>query len=285
LKIGNSPLVPVALLIIAIISVQVGAGVSKGLFASVGAEGATVFRFGFSAIILGAIFQPWKMKIDKSNWKILLLYGFSMCGACLFFYMSLKTLPLGIASAIEFSGPIAVAVYSSRRLLDFTWIGLAVVGLFLLMPATSLQAPLDVTGVVYALIAAVSWGIYILSGQKAGTENGPRTTALGVFIAALIVLPVGLIHAGTALFDLSLLPLGIATAILTSAVPFTLEMISMQRLSALAFGTLLSLEPAIASLVGYGFLHEKLTPTQCLAIGLIVAASAGITLTTRKKSS
>lgn len=283
MKLENSALAPVFFLITAIVSIQVGAALSKGLFSAVGAEGATALRFGISALMLGAFFKPWKLKIDQSNWKILLLYGGSMCGACLFFYMSLKTLPLGIASAIEFSGPITVAVISSRRIIDFIWIGLAVLGLYLLMPLAATSVALDSTGVVYAIIAAICWGVYIIAGQKAGADNGFRTAALGVMIAALIVLPVGFAHSGFALFDPAILPLGIATAILTSAVPFTLEMLALQRISALAFGTLLSLEPAIASLVGFVFLHEALALLQCFAIALIVVASIGITLSAGTK--
>jgi inner membrane transporter RhtA len=281
LKLLNSALAPVFFLIAAIISIQVGAALSKDLFSRVGAEGATALRFGISALILGAFFKPWTLKIERSNWLMVLIYGMSMCGACLFFYMSFQTIPLGIASTIEFSGPITVAVFSSRRPFDFVWIGLAIIGLYLLMPIHAAGAGLDPWGVTYAILAAICWGIYILSGKKAGAAHGMRSTALGVMIAAVIALPVGAFHAGSGLLDPSILPLGITIAILTSAVPFTLEMMAMQRISAGAFGTLLSLEPAIASLVGFVFLHEALTLVQCLAICLIVAASIGITVSSK----
>jgi inner membrane transporter RhtA len=168
-------------------------------------------------------------------------------------------------------------------MIDFVWIGFAIIGLYLLMPLHTTGAGLDVWGVIYAILAAICWGIYIISGKKAGAEHGLRTTALGMIIASIIALPVGVAHAGLGLFDMAILPFGLAISILTSAVPFSLEMLALQRISASAFGTLLSLEPAIASLVGLIFLHEALSLWQCFAIALIVVASIGITLTASKK--
>jgi inner membrane transporter RhtA len=283
LKFVNSALAPVLFLITAIMAIQVGAALSKDLFLQVGAEGATALRFGISTIFLSVFFKPWTVKIDRGNWISLLVYGLSMCGACLFFYMSFRTIPLGIASTIEFSGPIAVAVFSSRRVVDFVYIGLAVIGLLLLMPFHSASASLDTWGVVYAILAAICWGIYIVSGKKAGAEHGLRTTSLGMIIASIVAVPVGIAHAGLGLFDVKILPLAIVISILTSAVPFTLEMLALQRISASAFGTLLSLEPAIASVVGFMILHEALSLLQCFAIALIVAASIGITLSSKKQ--
>ncbi|MDE2445115.1 MAG: EamA family transporter [Alphaproteobacteria bacterium] len=280
----KSPALPVALLILAIISTQLGAALSKSLYAAVGAEGATVYRFGISAVILAVFFKPWKAKIDSTNWKTLLIYGAAMCGTCLFFYLSIRTIPLGIASTIEFTGPMAVALFSSRHRIDLLWIGLAAIGLLLLMPFRSAEAGLDITGVIYVILAAICWAIYIVAGQKAGALHGMRTTALGVLIATALVLPVGFSHAGVTLFDVALLPTGLALALLTSTIPFTLEMVALQRLSALAFGTLLSLEPAIACLIGFAFLKENLSLLQCIAIALIVAASIGITLSAGPKT-
>lgn len=199
--------------------------------------------------------------------------------------MAIRTVPLGIAVALEFAGPLAVAVLASRRVVDFVWIALACAGLFALLPLNPGAAlRLDPVGVAYAMGAALCWALYIVFGQRAGTAHGPRTVAIAVSIAAAAALPIGIAHAGLELFALNILPLGIGVAILSSAIPYGLEMYVLTRLPARTFGTLLSLEPAFAAVSGLLLLNESLSSTQWAAIAAIVMASAGVTASSKKKT-
>jgi inner membrane transporter RhtA len=166
-------------------------------------------------------------------------------------------------------------VLASRRRLDYVWVGLAGIGLSLLLPITQSGAALDRAGVLYALAAGVGWALYIVFGQKAGLVQGSSASTWGLMIAALVTVPPGVADAGALLVDPALLPLGIGVAIFSSALPYTLEMVALRRLSAKTFGTLMSFEPAITAIAGAVLLHEHLTMTQWLAIAAIVSASVG----------
>ncbi|OZI45744.1 threonine/homoserine exporter RhtA [Bordetella genomosp. 5] len=274
-----SPVVPVLLLLIAMASLQGGASLAKSLFPAVGAQGTAALRLLFSALILLPILQPWRLRLPAEGWRIVALYGLTLGGMNLMFYMSISTIPLGIAVALEFTGPLAVAVFTSRRLLDFAWIGLAAIGLVVLIPHGDDLAALDPVGVAYALGAGVCWALYIVFGQRAGLRYGPRTVALAAAFAALAVLPFGIASAGSALFSAQLLPAAVAVAVLSSALPYALEVVVLTRLPARTFGTLLSLEPVFGAISGLLFLGEALSLTQWGAVAAIVTASAGITLT------
>ncbi len=281
----RSPLlVPLAGLIFAMLSLQVGASIAKTLFPSIGPEGATTLRLVLSAALLTAVLRPWRARITKSNWGAVAVYGASLAGMNLAFYTALKTIPLGIAVALEFSGPMAVAMIWSRRPIDFLWVALAVAGLLLLLPISSTSRALDPAGVMYALIAGVCWAIYIVAGQKAGADHGPLTAVLGLLIAAVLITPVGLSTAGAALFSWSLVPAGIAVAILSGALPYTLEMYALRRLPTHTFGTLMSLEPALGAVTGFILMQETLAPLHVGAILIIVLASAGATFTIKHKA-
>ena len=195
--------------------------------------------------------------------------------------MALRTIPLGIAVALEFSGPLAVALIHSRRVVDFLWVALAVTGLALLLPIHAGAAALDWTGVAFALGAAVCWALYIVFGQKAGASLGQYATGLGIAVAACVIFPIGFAHAGMALFRPDVLPLGIGVAILSSAFPYTLEMFALTRLPTQAFGTLMSLEPAAGALMGLVLLGEQLTFLQWTAICIVILASMGTALTVK----
>ena len=272
---------PIAALIGAMVSIEFGAALSKSLFAQIGPEGVTTLRLGFSAIILGLIARPWRTAVERKNLLPLLFYGISMGGVTLFFYMALKTIPLGVDTTIEFAGPLTVAAMASRRWLDFLWIGIAVLGILMLMPVGLTASTFDPKGVSLALCAGVCWAGYIIFGRKAGSANGMQTTAIGLLIATLVVLPFGIGRAGMALLLPENLPVALAVAILAGAIPFSLEMWAMQRLPTRTVGTFTSLEPAIASLVGLVALHENLAPVHWVAIALIVAASAGTAMSAR----
>ncbi|WP_161893399.1 EamA family transporter, partial [Pseudomonas juntendi] len=214
-----------------------------------------------------------------------IIYGMALGGMNFLFYMALQTVPIGIAVALEFTGPLAVALLSSRRPTDFLWIALAIVGLLLLLPAGHGGQALDPVGAAYALGAGVCWALYILFGQRAGAEHGIQSAALGVVVAALFVAPIGIAHAGSALLTPALIPVALAVAVLSTALPYSLEMIALTRIPARTFGTLMSIEPAFGALSGLLFLGEVLTVTQWLAILAIIAASVGTTLSMRKETS
>jgi inner membrane transporter RhtA len=279
-----SILFPVGLLLIAMASIQSGASLAKSMFPVVGAQGTTTLRLIFASIIMLLLLRPWRAKLTANSLRTVIVYGMALGGMNFLFYMSLKTVPLGIAVALEFTGPLAVAIYASRRAMDFLWIGLAVIGLLLLIPTGEASAGIDLIGAGYALGAGICWALYILFGQKAGADNGVQTAALGVMIAALFVAPVGIVHAGAALLTPSLIPIAIGVAILSTALPYTLEMVALTRMPARTFGTLMSIEPAFGALSGLLFLHEYLSLAQWLAIACIILASVGATMTMRRES-
>jgi inner membrane transporter RhtA len=236
-------------------------------------------RVLFAALLLAAILRPWRTRRTPAAWRSVLLYGVALGGMNTLFYAALRTVPLGVATAIEFTGPLTVAVLASRRAVDFLWIALAVGGLLLLLPLGEASAGVDPVGAALALAAGVCWALYILFGQKAGAEHGLQTTAVGMAVAAVLVLPFGIAHAGTALFTPSILPVALAVAVLSSAFPYSLEMVALSRLPTKTFGTLMSVEPAFGAVAGLVLLDEHPSPTQWLAMGAIVAASVGTTLT------
>ncbi len=197
------------------------------------------------------------------------------------FYLSIQTIPLGIAVALEFTGPLAVALFSSRRPVDFIWVVLAVLGLWFLLPLGQSVAEIDLTGAALALGAGACWAVYILTGQRAGEEHGPATVALGSLIAAIVFVPIGMAQATESIWQWSVMPIGLAVAILSTALPYSLEMIALTRLPTRIFGTLMSMEPALAAISGMVISRRNLTLTQTLALCSIIAASMGSTLTMR----
>jgi inner membrane transporter RhtA len=280
----TSTLFPVGLLLIAMASIQSGASLAKSMFPLVGAQGTTTLRLVFASLILLLVLRPWRATLTAKSLRTVIIYGIALGGMNFLFYMSLRTVPLGIAVALEFTGPLTVALLSSRRAIDFVWIALAVTGLLLLIPTKESGANIDLIGIGYALGAGVCWALYIVSGQKAGADNGIQTAALGVLIAAIFIAPIGIVHAGSALLNPALLTTALGVAVLSTALPYSLEMMALTRLPARTFSTLTSIEPAFGALSGLLFLHESLTLLQWLAIGSIILASVGATLTMRPKS-
>ncbi len=272
-------IVYVLLLILAMISIQSGAALAKSLFPLLGTPGTTFFRVTFSALMLVLIWRPWKYKIGREQLRLIAIYGMALGGMNLLFYLSIERIPLGVAVALEFTGPLAVAVWHSRRWMDFVWVTFACVGVFLLSPLNVFGlAHLDSLGVGYALAAGACWAFYILFGQKAG-QKVPLgiATSVGMIFSALTVLPFYL-TLGNLNPPLQALPWAFLVAILSSALPYSLEMLSLRRLSTRAFGTLMSMEPMIAVISGWLFLHEGLALQQGIAILLIIIASAGTVL-------
>jgi len=279
----SSVWMPVAVILIAMLSIQSGASLAKSLFPIVGAPGVTALRIALGTLILVVIFKPWRLRFKKEQRLPLLYYGLSLGAMNYMFYLSIQTIPLGIAVALEFTGPLAVALFSSRRPVDFIWVVLAVLGLWFLLPLGQSVSQIDLTGAALALGAGACWAIYILSGQRAGEEHGPATVALGSLIAAIIFVPLGMAQATESIWQWSVMPIGLAVAILSTALPYSLEMIALTRLPTRIFGTLMSMEPALAAISGMIFLGETLTFTQTLALCSIIAASMGSTLTMRRE--
>lgn len=260
----------------AMISIQLGASLAKGLFPVVGAIGATTFRLTIASAILLIIWRPWRIRLSANSYKSICIYGVSLGLMNLLFYLSLERIPLGIAVALEFTGPLAISLVQSRKLVDFLLAILAGMGIFLILPLGILESRLDPIGLAYALSAGICWAMYILFGQKAGKlEHGGVVTSYGMLVAAIIVLPFGLMFTGGGLLNPSLLPLGITVAIFSSALPYSLEMVALKEIPSRTFGILLSLEPAIASLTGILILGEHLSLKQSMAIICIIMASLG----------
>ena len=266
---------PAAAVVAGIVSLCVGTSFAKQLFPVVGAEGTTTLRVGFSALLLLAVWRPWRRPLTARDAAAVALYGVALGALNLLFYLALRTVPFGIAVAIEFAGPLTVATLSSRRPLDAVWIGLALLGLSQLVPLGVHAGALDPAGLAYAAGAALAWALYIVFGQRAGRMRGPDAVAIGTAVAALVVMPFGIARAGPALLDPALLPLGLSVALLSSALPYSLEMYALRRLPRQTFGVLLSVEPAIAALAGLLVLGEALTPAQWLGIACVVLASVG----------
>lgn len=275
---------PIVVILIAMLSIQSGASLAKSLFPLVGAPGVTALRIALGTLILVVIFKPWRLRFKKEQRLPLLFYGLSLGGMNYLFYLSIQTVPLGIAVALEFTGPLAVALFSSRRPVDFVWVVLAVLGLWFLLPLGQNISHVDLTGAALALGAGACWAVYILTGQRAGEEHGPATVALGSLIAAIIFVPIGMAQATESIWQWSILPVGLAVAVLSTALPYSLEMIALTRLPTRIFGTLMSMEPALAAMSGMVFLGESLTLTQTLALCSIIAASMGSTLTMRPET-
>jgi inner membrane transporter RhtA len=276
-----APLLPAGLLLLAMLSYPGGAALAKQLFPLVGAQGAAALRLALGAGMLWLLRRPWRRLSGRQGWRPLWGYGISLGLMNLSFYMALRSVPLGIAVALEFIGPLSVALFASRRGLDALWVGLAAGGLALLLPWHGPAQALDPLGVLYALGAAAGWAAYILLGRRAGAAFGSDAAALGTAIAALVAVPVGVAHAGAALFTPALLPLALAMALLSSAVPYSLEMVALTRLPARTVGILSSVEPALGALLGLVLLGERLDAIQVLAIGAIMAASVGAVLGAR----
>jgi inner membrane transporter RhtA len=277
-----SALFPIAVLLLAMASVQAGASIAKTMFPVTGPVGMVSLRIAFGTVVLCLVLRPWRARIKPGTWRPLAVYGLSLGVMNLFYYESLSRVPLGIAVALEFTGPLAVAILASRRLIDFCWIALAAGGLTLLLPIAHMGEGVDPVGALYALAAGACWALYIIFGKQAGADHGAQTAALGSVISAVLVVPIGLIDKGTTLLAPSVLLPALGVGVLSTALPYTLEMMALTRLPARTFGVLMSIEPAFGAVIGYAYLNERLTTLQWTAIALIIAASIGTTATAQE---
>jgi inner membrane transporter RhtA len=263
-------------LLVAMVSFQAGASIAKTLIPLIGAPGTTALRLGISAVTMALLQRPWRNLPSRRALPVVLVYGLSLGTMNFVFYMALRTTPLGIAVGLEFVGPLVLALATSRHRLDVVWVLLAAIGLVLLLPIGPASAQLDPAGALFALAAGGCWALYIVFGQRAGRAHGGSASTWGMIIAALWIVPFGVASAGRALVAPEILPKGFGVAILSSALPYTLEMTALRRLATKTYGTLMSLEPAVAALAGLMFLGERLGLLQWLSIGAVMAASIGM---------
>jgi inner membrane transporter RhtA len=279
-KLFNIPPIPAVLF--AIISVQSGAAIAKTLFPELGAAATASLRIGISALILLAVYRPNLFKINTRQWKVVIPYGLSLGAMNLIFYFAIERIPIGLAVTLEFIGPLVVAVLGSKRLLDYLWVLLAAVGIILIAPWS--DNGVDLLGVLFALLAGALWAAYIVLGGKVSKiMKGGEAVAVGMLFATILILPFGIMGNGFHNLTPNFFYLGIALALLSSAIPFTLEMKALGQLPARTFSILMSLEPAAASICGLLFLQEYLTTNEIIAVLCVVTASAGSTMTSKFK--
>ncbi|GAC1429235.1 MAG: EamA family transporter [Ktedonobacteraceae bacterium] len=270
-----SALPPPVIVLLAIVSVQVGAALAKGLFQAIGSSGTVFLRVGFGALIFLLVSRPRIRGYSRADYRLLVLFGLAIACMNAAFYAAIARIPLGIAVTLEFVGPLGVSVFASRRRRDFLWAGLAAAGVVLLAPFGS--STIDPLGVALALLAGGCWAAYILLNVQIGrTFKGSSGLALSMGVAALVLFPLGIWNGGIALLQPKILLLGIGVAILSTVIPFTLELEALRRLPARVFGVLMSLEPAIAALVGFIVLKETTGLRALIALALIMVASGGV---------
>jgi inner membrane transporter RhtA len=267
--------------LISIVSIQLGAAIAVHLFATLGPIGTVFLRIAFSAVLLLIAARHRIRRVARRDAAMLLLFGCLIGAMNMCFYSSIDRIPLGIAVAIEFIGPLGVAALTSRRLNHFLWIGLAVAGLLLLSP--SIGTDLDPVGVAFALAAGAGWASFVLISPRVGRSVGSAGLALAMPVAALFVLPFELAGGGFGRLDPGLLAAALAVAILSTALPLSLEFEALRRMTARAYGVTVTLEPVVAALVGVVVLGQGLPPNALLAIACVTAAAIGVTLSDRRE--
>jgi inner membrane transporter RhtA len=302
-----SALPPPALILAGIVSVQVGAGLAKELFAVVPPAAVTLLRLWSSAIVMlvpllvrsvrntmgTTASRPWpgraapgnaeatagrKAKAPGIAWRSLgvaAAFGLTLAIMNFAIYQSFARIPLGVAVTIEFLGPLGIAVAASRRLVDLGWVALATVGVLLL---TRGGGHVSMAGVIFALVAAAGWAAYIMLSAATGRRfKGSTGLTIAMVVAAIAITPVGIAAGGTAVFTPGILAIGVGIGVLSSVIPYSLELEALRRMPPRVFGILMSLEPAVAALVGLTLLGQVLTATEWTAIGCVIVACIGAT--------
>ena len=270
---------PALFVLLSMASTQTGAALASKLFPVVGPGGTVLLRIAFAAVILVATQGGLRLfkQVSRANALPLVLFGLALACMNFSYYSSIDRVPLGVAVTVEFVGPLSVAIIGSRRALDFVWVALAAGGILLFAPWTG--AHLDPLGVALALLAGVFWGSYIVLSARVGRLiPGRGGLALAMCVAATVMLPVGIVNGGTGLLNPLILLAGCGVALLSSALPYSLEIEALRRLPTHVFSILLSLSPAIASLAGFIVLHQLLGVRELLGIAFVTCASVGVTL-------
>lgn len=266
-----------------IFSVQGGASIAKYLFHLLGPGGAVTLRVGLAGLLLALVNRPALRRLSWAQWRCALIYGFSIGAMNTTFYYGIRRIPLGVGVTVEFIGPLGLALLVSRRMTDVVWAVLAALGVAFIVPWTGQPSDgLDPLGLALVAVAGLLWALYIVATDRiTRLMKAADAVTLGIGIAGLFVLPVGLLSGDLFRLDAKLLLVGFGVALFSSVVPFTLDLYAMKGLKEKTYSILMSLEPAVAALSGFVFLGERLTPVQCLAIACVVAASIGATATER----
>jgi len=272
---------PVPAVLLSIISVQGGAAIAKGIFPVLGAAATSSLRIVLSAIILILFNRPNIKGLSAAQWKAVALYGLALGAMNIVFYMAIARIPLGLGVTLEFIGPLVLALMGSKRILDFLWVLLAAMGIVLIAPWSN--NGLDIIGVVLALLAGAFWAAYIVMGGRISKiMDGGKAVTIGMVFASALVLPLAIADGLLINIKPGLLLSGFMLAVLSSAIPFTLEIKALRKMPAKTFSVLMSLEPAAAAISGLIFLNEFLSLYEWLAVALVVIASAGATLSRKK---
>ena len=271
---------PTALVLFPIVSVQLGAAVAKSLFDSLGPGGTVFLRIAFAALVLFLLVRPKLGGYDRAGYLVAGLFGLVLAGMNFSIYLAFDRIPLGVAVTLEFVGPLGVAVAGSRRVLDLLWVVLAAAGILMLAPLGVLGGKdLDPVGVAFALLAGCLWACYILLSASTGSAfPGGTGLVIALCVGTLVLFPFGIAGAGYALLDPKLLLAGFGVAMLSSAIPYSLELEALRKLPARVFGVLMSLDPAVAALAGLVVLGERLEMRAVAAVLFVTIASAGASL-------
>lgn len=278
LRAASDAIPPSGLVLLAILSVQVGAGFAKDLFSQLPPSAVVFLRIAMGALIMGVVARPRLKGLTRVDVGLGVAFGVTLGVMNLSFYEALARLPMGIAVAIEFLGPLGVAVAASRRRLDLLWVALAGSGVVLLAPWGTAASRISWAGIGFALVAAVCWAGYILLSAAVG-QRFPGTTGLSfaMIVSFLLIAPVGIGTGGADLLQPELLLIGLGVGLLSSVIPYSIELEALRRMPKQVFGILMSLEPAVAAMVGLLVLGEVLDVREWAAIGCVVVASVGAT--------
>lgn len=272
---GTFSVPPQVMVLGSMISVQLGAALAESLFPAIGSGGTVFLRMGFAAVILLLLWRPRVRGLRWTDYAVVVMFGLTVAAMTACYYAAIARIPLGIATTLEFVGPLGVSIAASRRRLDLVWVGLAATGIILLTPIG--KSALDPVGIVFALLAGAGWAGYILLNVRMGQAfAGGTGLALSLAVAALALIPFGIASGGSLLLNPHILLIGIGVAVLSTVIPFSLELEALRRVPARIFGILMSLEPAIAAIIGFIVLREAIQPRGLIALAFIVLASAGI---------
>ncbi|MFJ3926392.1 EamA family transporter [Streptomyces sp. NPDC090022] len=273
---GPARLGPVGLVLAAGVSVQFGAALAVLIMPRAGAAGVVTLRLAAAAVVLLLVCRPKVRGYSRADWGTVVAFGVAMAGMNGFIYQAIDRIPMGPAVTLEVLGPLALSVIVSRRLVNLLWAGLALAGVVLLSGHGGGFGSLDLVGAAFAVGAGAMWAAYIVFSARTG-RRFPQADglALAMVVAAVLSLPLGVMEAGPALLVPSTLALGVGVAVLSSVLPYTLELLALRRLPAPTFAILMSLEPAIAATAGFVILHQAMSTTDALAIALVIAASMG----------
>jgi inner membrane transporter RhtA len=271
---------PTVLVMLGIVSAQLGAAIAKTLFESLGPGGTVFLRIAFAALVLLVLVRPKLGGHDGNAYLVAGLFGLALALMNFSLYLAIDRIPLGVAVTLEFVGPLGVAVAGSRRILDVLWVVLAAAGILLLAPLGAFGGmDLDPVGVAFALLAGCLWASYILLSARTGSAfPGGTGLVIALCVGTVVMAPVGIAGAGSALLDPKLLLAGFGVAMLSSAIPFYLDLEALRKIPARIFGVLMSLEPAVAALAGLLVLGERLGIRAVVAIALVTVAAAGASL-------